>query len=244
MWNILKPRHHEARPRYISGLHGVVVTSEFYGSMPRLLGPAGRGALSAVKCGFAVLPWPFNRKRFANKAFELARHMLSSFQEYIPRIVDFPSQLWWFKLFVGCRIVQHRSQMLQGTQKSTPDSLQSTLDSSTHHYRIHMKLTRERHKKRHKRQPTPASAPRMPIVQKLPVKVSQTGRTGKHVSDVSWVFLMPVLQAAQWFILSSSPAALWRWWPTFMRKARWELKRKDFCLWTFKSFEDPAIWMC
>ena len=54
MWNILKPRHHEPRPRYISGLHGVVVTSEFYGSMPRLLGPAGRGALSAVKCGFAL----------------------------------------------------------------------------------------------------------------------------------------------------------------------------------------------
>lgn len=54
MWNILKPRHHEPRPRYISGLHGVVVTSEFYGSMPRLLGPAGRGALSAVWfCRFA-----------------------------------------------------------------------------------------------------------------------------------------------------------------------------------------------
>ena len=44
------------RPRYISGLHGVVVTSEFYGSMPRLLGPAGRGALSALKCSFS---WPF-----------------------------------------------------------------------------------------------------------------------------------------------------------------------------------------
>ena len=48
-----------------------------------------------TKCS-VVLPFClhlFNRKRFANKAFELARHMLTSFQEYIPRIVDFPSQL-------------------------------------------------------------------------------------------------------------------------------------------------------
>lgn len=50
-----------------------------------------------------------NRKRwFANKAFEFARHMLSSFQEYIPPIVDFPSQLWMFKLFVGWSSVDRK----------------------------------------------------------------------------------------------------------------------------------------
>ena len=64
LWGILPRPNHEARPRYISGLHGVVVTSEFYGSMPRLLGPRGRGALSAVKCGFSGhLSFSFSRKR-------------------------------------------------------------------------------------------------------------------------------------------------------------------------------------
>ena len=76
--------------RYISGLHGVVVTSEFYGSMQRLLGRMGR--------------WPSHMNDARCKSAKMQEHARHQFQR-LQEEVAWVAQPWvWFLHVFACNV--------------------------------------------------------------------------------------------------------------------------------------------